>query len=113
MSPLVRALIAELQGDEGAMRELAIALAPYLPQPSPADEDRWLSTREAAEHLGLSVAAMHRLTAERSVPFEQDGPGAKCWFKRGALDAWRRGEHPMYAPAPLLRSVSGSAQSTP
>ncbi|MGO9972461.1 MAG: helix-turn-helix domain-containing protein [Solirubrobacteraceae bacterium] len=54
--------------------------------------DRWLDSRQAAEYLGLSRNALHRLTASRKIPFEQDGPGCKCWFRVSALDAWRRGE---------------------
>ena len=49
----------------------------------------WMTTREAAEYLGMTVNALHRLTAERRVPFSQDRPGAKCWFRRSELDAYR------------------------
>jgi excisionase family DNA binding protein len=56
------------------------------------DDDRWLTTPEAARHLGLSVDAVHKLTAARKVPFAQDAPGARCYFKRSDLDAWRRSE---------------------
>jgi excisionase family DNA binding protein len=52
-------------------------------------EAAWLTTREAAEYLGMTVNALHRLTAERRVPFSQDRPGAKCWFRRSDLDAYR------------------------
>ena len=89
MTQLARALLAEL--DDDALSELAQRLAPFLSQPPPATDDRWLSTREAALYLGMSVNALHRLTAERAVPFVQDAPGAKCWFLRSELDAWRRG----------------------
>ena len=47
-------------------------LAPYLPAPPAAGEDRWMGTREAAEYLGISVEALHKLTASRSIPFTQD-----------------------------------------
>jgi excisionase family DNA binding protein len=67
-------------------------LAPFLPTPPAPVEDRWLSTREAATYVGKSVSAMHRLTAERAIPFEQDAPGGKCWFRRADLDAWRRSQ---------------------
>jgi excisionase family DNA binding protein len=56
---------------------------------STAGDDRWMSTAEAAEYLGMSTNALHRLTSERKVPFSQDRPGGKCWFKRSDLDAWR------------------------
>jgi excisionase family DNA binding protein len=88
MSALARALLDDLAAED--LRELAERLAPYLPTPPPPTPDRWLTTREAAEHLGLSVHALHRLTAERSIPFEQDGPGARCYFQRQDLDAWRK-----------------------
>jgi excisionase family DNA binding protein len=87
MSAFVRALLEDL--DQQDLRELAERLAPYLPPPAAPTPDRWLSTREAAEHLGMSVNALHKLTAERSIPFTQDAPGARCYFKRSDLDAWR------------------------
>jgi len=45
-----------------------------------------MDTRRAADYLGMSVSAIHRLTAERAIPFVQNGPGAKCYFKRSDLD---------------------------
>ncbi len=86
---LADALVRELSDD--ALAVLAERLRPWL-APSPAPEpDGWLTTAGAAAYLGLSVGALHRLTAARRVPFEQDAPGAKCWFRRSELDRWRRG----------------------
>lgn len=51
--------------------------------------DRWLDSREAADHLGLSLHALRHLVARRAVPFVQDRPGAKVFFKVSELDAWR------------------------
>jgi excisionase family DNA binding protein len=87
MSALVRALLADLDHED--LRELADRLAPFLPTPSVPEPDRWLNTREAAAYLGISVNALHRLTAARSIPFEQHAPGARCYFRRVDLDAWR------------------------
>jgi len=67
-----------------ARRPRATAEAPPAPQ--------WLTTRQAAAHLGITVPALHKLTAARSIPFEQDRPGCKCWFRTDDLDAWRRGQ---------------------
>jgi excisionase family DNA binding protein len=89
MSHLASALIAQF--DDDALAELAERLAPFLPQPTTPESDRWLGTREAAEYLGLTANALHKLTAARAIPFQQDGPGARCWFRREELDAWRRG----------------------
>ena len=52
---------------------------------------RWLDTREAAVHLGVTVYALDKLCAARTVPFVQDTPGGKRWFHADDLDAWRRG----------------------
>jgi excisionase family DNA binding protein len=89
MNHLAAALIAQL--DDDALAALAARLAPFMPQPEPADGDRWLTTREAAEYLGMSRSALYQLTAARAIPFEQDQPRGKCWFRRSQLDAWRCG----------------------
>jgi excisionase family DNA binding protein len=52
-------------------------------------DDGWMDSKQAAAYLSLTVAALHRVTARREVPFHQDRPGGKCWFKRSELDAWR------------------------
>ena len=86
MSALGRALLESL--DPADLAELAELLAPFLPTSPPAD-DGWMTTPQAAEYLGMSVHALHRLTADRRVPFHQDRPGAKCFFRRSELDTWR------------------------
>lgn len=52
--------------------------------------DRWMTTKEAADYLGRSVSSIHKLTAARAIPFEQDAPGGKCWFLKSELDEWMR-----------------------
>jgi hypothetical protein len=94
MSALGRALLDELGDDD--LAALAQLLAPYLPSPA-APDDGWLSTRDAAEYAGCSVNALHRAMAAREVAFEQAGPGGKAWFRRAAIDAWRRGDGPINA----------------
>jgi excisionase family DNA binding protein len=90
VSALARALLDELGPDD--LAELAARLAPFLPAPEDPAPDGWLSTREAASHLGISVNALHKLTAARAIRFEQAKPGGRCWFRRSDLDAWRAGE---------------------
>lgn len=91
MSGLARAFIAEL--DEEALDALAERLRPRLAvEQGDAGTDRWMSSRDAAEYLGLSRNALHKLTAARAIPFVQDVAGGKCWFLRSELNAWRRGE---------------------
>jgi excisionase family DNA binding protein len=86
MSDLGRALLEQL--DRNDLEQLAELLAPHLTATT-ASDDRWLTTAEAALHLGLSVHALHRLTAARRVPFTQHAPGGRCYFRRSELDAWR------------------------
>jgi Helix-turn-helix domain len=86
MSGLTRALLAELGPED--LAELAERLAPYLRLPS-ATEDKWLDSKAAAEHLGISLHALHRLTSARTIPFSQERPGGRCYFRRSDLDAWR------------------------
>jgi hypothetical protein len=80
--------------DEALVR-LAERLEPHLRTLAVGDAaassgDGWLTTRAAAEYLGTTVAALHKHTAAQIIPFEQDGPGCKCYFKRADLDEWRR-----------------------
>lgn len=56
-----------------------------------AADDRWLDAKSAAEHLAVPVSTLHKLSAAREVPFSQDAPGGKLYFKRSQLDAWREG----------------------
>jgi excisionase family DNA binding protein len=92
MSALAHALLAEL--DEDTLNALADRLAPRLASrlASPPTPDGWIDAKSAAAYLSISRHALHKLTAARAIPFEQDAPGCKLWFKRSDLDAWRRGD---------------------
>jgi excisionase family DNA binding protein len=96
MTFLARALIEAIEEDPSALDALAAALAPRLAdrlmQPSEHD-DAWLGSKQAADYLGITLDALHKLTAARRIPFEQEAAGCKCWFRRFELDAWRRGTH--------------------
>lgn len=104
MTSLARALLAEL--DAGALDELAALLEPRLRRLAEPAGNGWLDTRGAAAYLGLSKPALHRLTSERRVPFSQDSPGARCYFRRSDLDDWRAqsARQPRYAATPLPRA---------
>jgi hypothetical protein len=87
---LAASIVASL--DDPALDALADLLAPKLERRlkrAAKTDDGWLDAKRAADYAGLSVNALHKLTAERAIPFEQEGPGCKCWFKRSELDAWR------------------------
>lgn len=100
MSPLAAAVIQELHRDPDALRDLADALAPFMTTtPATPRDDAWLDARAASEYLGLPLSgkhrrphALHKLTAARVLDFEQECPGGRLYFRRSALDAYRRGE---------------------
>lgn len=89
-SPLARAILDALRSDPDACAELRGLLNIEPPQPAP-QEDGWLDGARAAAYLDISRNALHKHTAARTIPFEQDRAGCKCWFKRSDLDAWRTG----------------------
>ena len=78
--------------DDQALDTLADLLVPRVSPRPPSDHaraDEWLDAKRAAGHIGLSIHALHKLTAARSMAFHQEGPGCKLWFRRDELDAWR------------------------
>jgi excisionase family DNA binding protein len=97
---LLDVLAAELdRATPDQLDRLADRLSPLLDRLAatrrhepPPGAPRWLTTREAAAYVGLTVPALHKLTAARSIPFEQEAAGCKLWFRADELDAWRRGE---------------------
>ena len=78
--------------DDDALEALADRLAPRLAARQPVEDDSWMTTREAAAYIGRSVTALHKLTAARAIPFEQECPRGRCYFKRSALDTWMRSQ---------------------
>lgn len=59
-----------------------------VPDEGPAD-DPWMDTKRAARYLGVHPDTLGKLAAARTIPFEQDGPGCKRWFRTSDLDRWR------------------------
>jgi hypothetical protein len=83
---------------------LAAAVAPYvvtmiLSMPELRErladglhaDDPWLDVKHGAEYIGASANALRKAADRRELPFEQEAAGCKMWFRRSALDAYRRG----------------------
>lgn len=69
------------------LASLAERLSPHLNErPS---SDRWLDARDAAAYLGIAYGTVRQYASERSIPFHQERPQARLWFKASELDAWR------------------------
>jgi excisionase family DNA binding protein len=60
-----------------------------LVQPREGEEDRWLTTREAAQHLGMHPDTLRKLASAGTIPSEQDAPGCARHFRLSELDRWR------------------------
>jgi excisionase family DNA binding protein len=72
------------------VQRIADAVAARLAAESTDQDDEWLDSRAAAEYLGVHRDTLRKLAAERAIPAEQDGRGCKLYFRRVALDEWRR-----------------------
>jgi hypothetical protein len=87
VTPLARALLAELLGDPAALAELRAALA--VDAPPAAEEDGWLAPAAAARYLGINRKRIYDLTSCRAlVPDGRDG--RTPLFTRSTLDAYAR-----------------------
>lgn len=53
------------------------------------EQDAWLDLASAAERLGLHPDTLRKRAKAGLVPFEQDGPGCRMYFRPSDLDAWR------------------------
>lgn len=93
MTGLARVVLDALRDDPATITEFRELLGISGPA---ADGDGWLGAAEAATFLGVSVNALHKLTARRALPFAQDVPGGKLYFRRRDLNAWR--EDRLHAP---------------
>ena len=49
-----------------------------------------LTTEEAAQYLGVSMAQLYRFTSERRIPHSKP-TGRKMYFDRAQLETWMRG----------------------
>jgi hypothetical protein len=86
---------------DGQLDAIAERIAAKVSQRDRQD-DEWLDSRCAAQHLGISRDKLRKLAAGGAILSEQDAPGCKRYFRRSALDRWRQNGG---APA-HLRSVT-------
>lgn len=88
------------EGRRVVSRQAEIVIAAILAEPALraelarglVDTDPWLDVHGAAKHLGITPKALRKIAGERrAIPFEQEGPGCKMWFRLSTLDAYRTG----------------------
>ena len=75
---------------DGLLDDLADRIAERVSlRHAESDRDRWLTTREAAQHLGMHPDNLRKLAAARVIPSEQEAPGCALHFRLSELDRWR------------------------
>jgi len=84
VSDIARVLLDQFEADD--LAELAERLRPYLG----GESDGWLGTREAAAYAGCTVPALRYAMQRGEVEYEQRVDGGKAYFRRSALDRWRK-----------------------
>jgi excisionase family DNA binding protein len=53
------------------------------------EQETWLDVAGAAAHLGVPKSRIYRRVSQGRIPHVKDG--ARTFFSRAELDAWRRG----------------------
>lgn len=48
----------------------------------------WMSVETAAGYLDVSPERVRKLVARREIPFSQEAPGCRVFFRRADLDKW-------------------------
>lgn len=52
-------------------------------------QDSWLTLAEAAKYLSLHPDTLRKHAKAGRMPYEQEGPGCRMYFRGSELDAWR------------------------
>ena len=106
---LVGELVAAVRADPSLAAALADALAPYLPRSD--NGGGWLTTKDAAVYVGVTVEALDKAARAGRIAYEQpSGVGGKRYFRREALDAWLGGAA---TSLPSPRNAPSHAASRP
>lgn len=88
----------ELHLQEADVEAIAQRVANLLGDGQAGDaQDRWMTSDEAATHLKVSPHTLRDLIARRAVPYSQERPGARLYFRSSDLDRWRadQGREPL------------------
>lgn len=89
LSGMTTDTLLDVLADRIAERVAArMAAAPVTARPA---GEVWLDTGAAAEHLGIHRDTLRKLAAQGRIPYEQEGPGCKLYFRRSTLDQMRTG----------------------
>jgi excisionase family DNA binding protein len=88
--------------DDGQLATLRDALPPVEVASTVEPWPEWMSAETAARYLDITVERIRKLKERGRIPYHQEGPGCRVFFKRTDLDAWmekhRRGGDASQAP---------------
>lgn len=71
------------------------------------EDDAWLNLSDAAKYLDMHPDTLRKHAKAARVPYEQEARGCRMYFRRAALDAWRRAGG---APAHMVEVADLSAK---
>ena len=77
-------LIGQAIADAGDTARPSRALSAAASEPTP----EVMNTDQVAAYIGRSKSSIYKLTATGNIPFIQDGPGCRCYFRRRDIDTW-------------------------
>ena len=78
--------------DETLQQLVEAVVARVRAELEPSEQrQEWLSVESAARYLDVGVERVRKLAAGRDLPYYQEGPGCRVFFRRSELDAWMSG----------------------
>lgn len=80
----------ELHLHESDIEAIAQRVARLLDEEQAAGaQDRWMTSDDAAAYLKVSLHTLRDLIARQAIPYSQERPGARLYFRASDLDRWR------------------------
>ena len=79
-----------IQGEQvSALAALVANLLRAQPQPSGSESwPEWMNVDTAARYLDCTPERVRKLVARREIPYHQEAPGCRIFFRRPELDTW-------------------------
>jgi excisionase family DNA binding protein len=74
--------------DDGQLAAIRDALPPVDAAPAVEPWPEWMNAQTASGYLDITVERLRKLKERGRIPFYQEGPGCRVFFKRTDLDAW-------------------------
>jgi excisionase family DNA binding protein len=74
---------------QAALEAIAELVSAHFPErPPSSDWPEWMSVETTARYLDVTEERIRKLKDRREIPYYQDGPGCRVFFRRAELDDW-------------------------